>query len=668
VFVVSFKTLKIPAIRNISITRRGTLKSIQLGVLVLCTVLLFNSCASTTLFPEYWNKDKSAPFDRLKSPYEDSPDAVIVFDLEKLSVEKTNWEMVKSHHRRIQIFTEAGKEYSNIKIPFWHDESILQIKAQTILPNGERIKLKSSDIFEEGEAEGWRYKVFALPGVQDNCIIEYQYQFRTDRLAVIQPKYLQGYLQREYTQLTLTLPMGFSYSGSVRNQLPVYSEPLIEKYHLPNDEGNRYLWEIKNIPPVRDEAFMYNREDHLMSIHMQLVSYKDPYNHYTFIGNWQDLKKKMITQYESYLKPTRNLTKLYKKIPVDSTEIVPSPQVIYSYIQNNFTHRTKGGIWARYANEVLSDMQASRSEKNLLFVALLREAGYDAKPILISRRPRGRVNTIHPNLRDFNHVIVKLKHGSKTSYHDVAYDYFGFDLMPANSLSGTGLPISEGDEKLIDFPTSLGRSKQVVLSICELDETGTLSGSFSIRSTAYYATSLRRAYDKAENDEKFAYEDIVSQFPGIIVEDFSYEIPMDDLNEPVITKVSFEIPDFADFSGDQVYIPTTFYSAFKKNSLVRDQRTHNIEFDNKFTAQETINLSLPSGYEVVEAPHNITIQAPGLLFRKLIQPNNDIVQFSRSYQLSQVIQPPRNYNLIKTFFTEAVTADQSKLIIRKIDE
>ena len=635
---------------------------------LLCIVLfslLVSGCAPSTLFPDYWNKDIDPYFERSESPYVDSPDAVVVYDIEDLVIEKASWEVVRTHHVRIQIFTEAGKEYANLRLPFYHDESIMSIKAQTILPSGEVIKLKRSDVYEEGNKKGWRYKVFAMPGVEDQCIIEYQYQFRTERLRLIDPKFFQGYLHREYARFTLRLPQGFHYNGSVRNALPGYVEPETQKIYTPSGTDFQYIWEFNHIPNVRDEAYMYNRADHLFSVHMQLVRYEDQFNRIDFIDSWEDLAKEMMERYKSYLKPTRPLRKLLESIKSDDSDLPPSPELIHRFVHDKFTHKDRNSKWARYSNEVVNEMQATRVEKNLLLLGLLREAGYEADPILISRRSNGRISASSPTLNDFNHVIVRLKEGYKTRFIDVGWDYYPIGLMPHNSHSGQGLLLKKDESSIIDIPESKPLSKQFILSDCQLDEEGTLKGSFAIRSTDYIARNFRSSYVHAESDDKFAYKVIVDQFPGIVVDSVSYSFPMDDFTGDVEVTVHFQLIDFADFSGDMVYVPTTFFEAFKKNALVRKERNHNIEFSYIYKLQETVNLKLPKGYEVVEAPENKVIKGPGVTFRKLIQPGDGTVQFQWSYLLSELDQPPQNYELLKNFYTEAVTADQAKLVLSR---
>lgn len=631
---------------------------------ILCSLLAY-SCAPSTLFPEYWNKDIDPYFERTESPYEDSPDAVVVYDIESLNIQKANWELVRTHHVRIQIFTEAGKEYANMRLPFYHDESLISIKAQTILPSGEVIKLKRSDIYEEGDEKGWRYKVFAMPGVQDQCIIEYQYEFRTERLSLIDPKYFQGYLHREYSRFTLTLPQGFFYKGSVRNALPGYEEPETQKVITPSGDDFQYKWEFNNIPSVRDEAFMYNRHDHLFSVHMQLLRYEDAYNKINFIDDWSDLADKMMERYGTYMKPTRPLRKLIEEIKVEGQVVAPTPEEIHRFVHDDFTLKDRNSKWARNANEVVKEMQATRVEKNLLLLGLLREAGYEADPILISRRNNGRISISSPSLNDFNHVIVMLTQGHKKQFIDVGWDYYPFNLMPSNSHSRLGLLLKEDESTLIDIPQPKTMSKQYILTQCDLDAEGTLRGTFSLRSTSYLAKNFRSNYVQAETDEKFAYNEIVDHFPGIVVDSVSYSIPMDDFSKDVEVAVHFQLPDFADFSGDMVYVPTNFFKALKKNVLVRKERNHNIEFNYLYMIQETVNLSLPEGYDLIETPDNKTIRGPGMIFRKLVQPSDGSVQLQWSYSLTELIQSPDKYELLKDFYTEMVTADQAKLVLSR---
>jgi len=637
-------------------------------ILFVSLVFAISSCAPASLFSDHWDKNESPLFERTTSPYEDSPDAVLVFDLERMFIDSQEWDIVRERHVRIQIFTEAGKEYADVRIPYWHDHRVTEIKAQTILPDGQRIKLENDDIFEEGDQKKWLYKVFALPGVEDQCIIEYQYKYRSTSIGTAQPKYFQSYLYTENSKFSMTLPQGFEYKATTRNLPLDYVTPEKIEFDTPDQKNMvRFTWEFQDLLPIKDEPYMYNREDHLFSINMQMVSYVDPYNHITFIKEWEDLVKVVMEEYDSYFRGSGALKDMLAEIIPQDSKRGLQPRDIFLFVRDDLTRSTNQGLWQlKQMNEVIKQRQGSRVEKNLLLTALLRQAGFEADPILIARRNYGEVNLVSPNLNNFNHVIVRLTIKGKLSLMDAGFPYSTYNLMPSANYSGAGLVVAEGDAMFMTFPTKTPPSKTDVLTNCRLDESGNLTGSFQIKSTGFYASKIRAAHAEYANDKKFAYDHLVDHIPGIIVDSLELNLSLDDLREPVLATLQFQIPEYFIPGTDMIYLPTTFFNGFRTNKLVSEERTHPIEYDATLRIQEIVNLEIPEAYEVLEVPEPASITGPGLGFQKQVKPTGNMVQFIWKHQLVDIFQPAEKYKQLRHFYTEAVAVDQGVLVLKRL--
>ncbi len=637
--------------------------------LYLLLTFIFTSCAPASLFSDYWDKTDSPQAKRTASPYADSPDAVIVYDLERMYIDKQEWDIVREHYVRIQVFTEAGKEYANVRIPYWHDHHVSEIKAQTILPDGRRIKLENDDIFEEGDKNKWLVKVFALPGVEDQCIIEYQYTYRATSIGTAQPKYFQSYLQTEYSKFSMTLPQGFEYKASTRNIPDSYIAPEKEEFDTPEQQDlTRFTWEFHDLPPIKDEPYMYNRQDHLFSMNLQMVRYVDQYNDIKFIKEWEDLTEIVMEEYDSYFRKSGNLKDMLAEIPISNPTGDLQPKDIFLFVRDDLTRSSTQGLWQlKEMNKVIKTREGSRVQTNLLLTALLREAGFTADPILIARRNYGKISLVSPNLNEFNHVIVRLNADNQFSLIDAGYPYSTFDLMPSGDYTGVGLVVAEGEAMFVTFPMKTSPSRMDVLTTCRLEDSGTLSGSFMIKSSGIYAANLRAAHAESETDEKFAYAELVDHIPGIIVDSLSLDLNLNDMSEPVLSTIYFQLPDYFATGTDMIYLPTTFYEGFHTNRLVTEERTHPLEFDAPIRIQEIVNLQLPEGFEIIESPKISSINGPGLGFQKQVKPSGGSVQILWKHQRVDIVQPPEKYKQIRDFYTEAVAIDQGVLVVKRQD-
>lgn len=128
---------------------------IILSIFSSIILLIFYSCAGSSN-PYGWGNIPPEYALRKVFPTDTTMSASVVFDIGRMVTYLNQGQMTLTRHVRIQIYNERGKEYTNIRIPFWKNDKVSDIKAHTILPNGKKIKLVRKDIFEEGFKDSWR--------------------------------------------------------------------------------------------------------------------------------------------------------------------------------------------------------------------------------------------------------------------------------------------------------------------------------------------------------------------------------------------------------------------------------------------------------------------------------------------------------------------------------
>ncbi len=93
----------------------------------------------------------------------------------------------ETHYYRIKIFTEKGKKYADIEIPYFEKRAkVEEIQARTVRPNGTAVDF-NGQVFDKVVVKAkklkFRAKTFTLPQVQTGSIIEYSYRLRRRKKA-----------------------------------------------------------------------------------------------------------------------------------------------------------------------------------------------------------------------------------------------------------------------------------------------------------------------------------------------------------------------------------------------------------------------------------------------------------------------------------------------------
>ena len=84
------------------------------------------------------------------------------------------------NYGRLKVFTAEGTEKAGtINIPYGRKDSVFNVTARTIRPDGSIIDLKKEDVHDTTVLRAGKYRVnqksFAVPGVEPGAIIEYRW-------------------------------------------------------------------------------------------------------------------------------------------------------------------------------------------------------------------------------------------------------------------------------------------------------------------------------------------------------------------------------------------------------------------------------------------------------------------------------------------------------------
>lgn len=163
-----------------------------------------------------------------------------------------------------------------------------------------------------------------------------------------------------------------------------------------------------------------------------------------------------------------------------------------------------GSYQPRSADEVLSAGAGDCKDKATLFIALLRRAGFDARPVLLNQS--GRLVAGVPSISQFNHAIAAVRDGASWTYTDLTAEYVRYGELPALYQGGRGLRVaSSGESELVTFPaTSAATSKSTLALTYRLDADGTATGSGHERAAGPAEPGIRQLLASALDDTKRA--------------------------------------------------------------------------------------------------------------------------------------------------------------------
>lgn len=335
--------------------------------------------------------------------------AIVLWESEAYDVDE-NSSHVYSTRRVVKIFNKDGFHLGEVKIPYTSGADDVTIHhARTVLPDGSQVELDKDKIVrgitpasatEAGLHVNTRLMYFELPKIADGCIIDYAYSAQNP------PSVMKGEFWRhvhfqidnpiQYYRLTTHLPKKL-------NLLFKVDGPTMTPTVTENNYTRTYTFETTDVPALRREPLMPAVSDFAYSISLSTID------------SWD----KLITWYATLIREqdrsTEEIEQKTKALLEGALTRNEKIRRLYEFVATKIQYAgDERGIWAIKpypAGEVLEKEWGDCKGKSTLLSTMLRIAGIDSYPVLISAGKESRVIRDVPSLSYFNHMILAVDGG-----------------------------------------------------------------------------------------------------------------------------------------------------------------------------------------------------------------------------------------------------------------
>jgi len=549
--------------------------------------------------------------------------AVILHDYGRLSVTGpiVNTQ-IYAKNRRIKILKKGGLEQGNIEISFYSYENIervINIKAAVTQADGQTYNLSEEDIFTEQKSQYWSVKKIIVPKLEVGSIIDYYYEIESKRITQLREWYFQTDIpillsklevnfHRDFTYLYLF--QGFDGINRVKNQ----GNAVLDNSIAETIKGSK-TFIANNIPALKEEPFISTIEDYRLRIRFQCTLYQSAYGKTTqVLSAWHTVTDKILNNpyFETQYTNNKNCGKILREAkPILKEEISPlkKAKALYSFINKSVDANQNSGIYVENSlNEAFEKKSGSKSELNLMLLALLRKAEIEAYPILISTRDNGYPIQEHPIVDQFNRTILLVIIDGKKYFVDQGNKFRPFGQLSRNSMNRNGYQLRRPIGRWLDITPN--KSKKIIISDFNLDDEGNLKGKISANYTNIEAAD-NREYWANEEEEKTWEEELENTIIDFELDSVTIENKKD-LDKPF--KVHFK----GDFNGavldigDFVYINPFIFSDFSENPFKSEERQYPVDFPHPFSNQFIINIKYNTeSYYVEELPKDTKLELLG---------------------------------------------------------
>jgi hypothetical protein len=607
-----------------------------------------------------WGEVSKEELEMTSIPADSTADAVILFDDGYITPGAFG------ESKRVKVFTVNGTQYANVSIPFFSGEEIKGVEGYTITKDGKKFLLDSKQVFTK-KGKIFNEMVFALPKVEEGSVFEYRYVKQTFLIYVLGPWYFQNKIFTKLSKITLSLKPWHEYNYEFVNRGKVSTEPEVEDLSF----GKIYTWTLENVLPYKEEPYVACINDYRTAIYFESAHYKrvvknvlshtwEEINTWEEIGSWAD------SSYESSIKKHKFIEKKTIELIRDISPDSARARKVYDYVRQNIKWNGRWGIFnfdEKFLKTISSSLEGTATEKNLLLLCMLREGGVQAHPVLIRTRSHGKINKNNPKLSYFNHVIVRVKVGEQEFFLDAADKLYPFGMLPAEDLVPYGLLLDGMESHIIELPPAKVVGKKHVTSKGKVIEDGRLECNVAVSYQGYQNVSAREQIEE-QGKEKFANNEVLSFIPTATMDSVTYT-SFDSVDRPLEMRFTLSTPQYAQAVREDFYVNPILFTRIESNPFKRESRTYPIDFPYPSTKIEETEFLIPDDFEVKELPSNVYKKIPGATFSKTFSVEGNLIKCIRQLDLSEIVFPVTQYQALRSFFQEVVSADQQLMIVTK---
>jgi hypothetical protein len=605
-------------------------------------------------------------------------EAVILDDFGETFLEEDEHRGYRVAYRRlthIKILKKSGYSWASVSVPMYRagtnqQETIREVRGRTYNANpgggATTVDLTEKEVFEENLGDGWFAAKFTLPDVREGSVIEYSYVVLSDFVFRLNDWAFQHEIPVRRSEHHLALSPNFQYrvifNGPVALSLDRSSPGL--------NGGIRYEWAMDNVPPLREEPYMTALNDYRARIRFELTGTTLPgQGPRSYSKTWEDLDKTLLTEAEfgQALNRTGFLKDLGQQLKTGYPDTLARLTAAHDLVKTLMTWNGKHTIWAGSALKTAYERKTgSAAEINLLLVGLLREAGLDAQPVVLSTRRHGLVPQNYPLLTWFNHVVALVTAGGRDVLLDATSPLLAADMLPAECLNGTGRLIHLRRPRWVSLAP---RQRQVTVHTLALTlkPDGSLSGTAET-SHSGYAGLQRRTEVFTKGVSAFLQKDLPRAYPSCTL-----SLPAvdnaDSVGKSLVTRCTLESTELVQTAGNRLYLTPLLSTARRENPFKSPKRAFPVDFGAALEETSLISFAVPEGYVVEELPKSLGIALPNdggrYTFSVLQSLTDNKLRVTSRLVLRKTVFTPDEYGALREFFDKIVAKQAEQVVLKK---
>jgi hypothetical protein len=432
-------------------------------------------------------------------------------------------------------------------------------------------------------------------------------------------------------------------------------------------EESRTVYVVDNSPALKEEVFVNNIKNYISSVVFELSGVQMPNANYKdYSTTWEGVVK-VIYQSDNFGSELRKSGYYDKDIDGVLVNLKTEEEkiaAIFKHVQSTMNWNEFRGYYCNDGvRKAYQNKTGNVAEINLMLTSMLRYAGLDANPVILSTRGNGI--SLFPSRTAFDYVIAGVQVKDQIVLLDATSKYSQPNILPIRDLNWFGRLIRKDETSTqIDLMPTFN-SKEVINLMAEIKADGEITGKARDQYLDYNAYVYRDNYNGFTNLSRI--ERIEKNYPGVEISELEV-LNSSDLTKPIIENYSFSSTNHVEIIGDKMYFSPLLHFAMTENPFKQENRFYPIDFVYPHQDKFSISIKIPDGYAVETLPAS---KAIGMfdnkaVYKYTISNTGNQIQLMYVFDVNTAIIGSGDYEEVKAFYKDMVEKNTEKVVLKKI--
>lgn len=619
-------------------------------------------------------------------PLDSTADAAYLYRDRRTYYEFTSlgdWQLITEISERIKIYTKDGFDMATKSIYTYNPESggspdkVNSIKGYTFNMEGGKVikeKLSKNSVFKERRNKYRVVNKIVMPSVKEGTVLELKYKIISPRIGYIDDVKYQFGIPIKKLDYSIEIPEFFVFNQRSKGYYNVLMERTSKSFVINNSaetfNAEVYNFKGQNVPALKaNEPYIGSVRNYRGGVSFELTQ-----TNFLAVGggiktysnSWANVSKQIYqlpsfgVQLEKHSYYKDDLIPLVAQAKNEYEKV----GLIFQFVKNKmkwngfYGFGTEKGVRKAYKEQV-----GNVGDINLMLTSMLRYAGLNANPVLVSSKGNGV--PLFPTIDGFDYVVANVQFPDNTYVLlDATEPYSTPNLLPRRALNWNGRKITEnGSSSWVKLTSSKPAIEENTVMVKITDDM-TVEGLYRTKYDNLNALNFRK------NTNHIKEESLITSFEeskNIEIEDFKI-LNQKNIGKPITRNVKFISEDLVESINGKLYVEPLLFLSHHENPFKLKERKFPVDFTSPWRDRNTVSIQIPKGYKVESLPESMAIGLPDNMgvFKYQVSQNGNNINAVCIIQFKQAIIAPQYYSALKEFYAQMVKKESEKIVLVKI--